>query len=171
VEKGSLPNRFVYVVGADAVFTKPLTGAFDVYGQRLFSAPELISQPYKNFGNCSGATNSDAVNCAVYTPGTTHPDIARKIADVNITNASLGVKFRAFGNLVVTGNVLLKLDSGGLRSKAIPLVGVSYIVSRVYRRNAAREGPSPSRRSRWKRTRIDRRLNRFRVGGLRYAYF
>jgi hypothetical protein len=66
------------------------------------------------------------VNCAVYTPGTTHPDVAQKIADVNITNASLGLKLRAFSKLVITGNVLLKLDDGGLRSRAVPLVGVSY---------------------------------------------
>ena len=126
VAKGSLPNRFLYIVGADVVITKRLTGAFDIYGQRLFSAPEFVSQPYKDYGNCSGATNADAVNCAVYTPGTTHPDVAQKIADVNITNASLGLKLRAFSKLVFTGNVLLKLDDGGLRSRAVPLVGVSY---------------------------------------------
>jgi hypothetical protein len=113
-------------VGADVVVTKRLTGAFDIYGQRLFNAPQLISQPYTDFGNCSGATNADAVNCAVYTPGTTHPDVAEKISDVNITNASLGLKFRLLSNLVITGNVLLKLDDGGLRSRAVPLVGVSY---------------------------------------------
>jgi hypothetical protein len=124
--KGSLPNRFLYVVGADVVFTKRLTGAFDIYGQRLFDAPELVSRPYTDYGNCSGPTNSAAQNCAVYTPGTTHPDIGRKFTDVNITSASLGLKFRAFSNLVLTGNVLLKLDSGGLRSRAVPLVGVSY---------------------------------------------
>ena len=85
VEKGSLPNRFVYVVGADISFTKRFTGAFDIYGQRLFSAPQLISQPYTDFGNCSGATNSDGVNCAVYTPGTTHPDIARRKSRTSIS--------------------------------------------------------------------------------------
>ena len=126
VAKGSLPNRFIYIVGADAVFTKRLTGAFDIFGQRLFNSPALISQPYKDFGSCSGATNADGVNCAVYTPGTTHPDVAQKVGDVNITNASLGLKVRLVSNLVVTGNVLLKLDSGGLRSRAVPLVGVSY---------------------------------------------
>lgn len=126
VTKGSLPNRFLYIVGADVVVTKRLTGAFDIYGQRLFSAPEFVAQPYNSYGNCSGATNADAVNCVVYTPGTTHPDVAQKIADVNITNASLGLKLRAFSKLVFTGNVLLKLDNGGLRSRAVPLVGVSY---------------------------------------------
>jgi hypothetical protein len=126
VVKGSLPNRFVYIVGADVAVIKRLTGAFDIYGQRLFSAPQFTPQPYKDYGNCSGATNDDAVNCAVYTPGTTHPDIAQKTADVNITNASLGLKFRVFNQLVLSGNVLLKLDDGGLRSRAVPLVGVSY---------------------------------------------
>jgi Putative MetA-pathway of phenol degradation len=126
VAKGSLPNRFLYIVGADVVITKRLTGAFDIYGQRLFSAPEFVSQPYKDYGNCSGATNADAVNCTVYTPGTSHPDVAQKTTDVNITNASLGLKLRAFSKLVITGNVLLKLDDGGLRSRAVPLVGVSY---------------------------------------------
>jgi hypothetical protein len=126
VAKGSLPNRILYIVGADVVITKRLTGAFDIYGQRLFSAPEFRPQPYKDYGNCSGATNDDAVNCAVYTPGTTHPDVAQKTADVDITNASLGLKLRAFSRLVFTGNVLLKLDDGGLRSRAVPLVGVSY---------------------------------------------
>jgi hypothetical protein len=124
--KGSLPNRFLYIVGADVRFVKRLTGAFDIYGQRLFNAPELVSQPYTDYGNCSGPTNAAAVSCAVYTPGTTHADIAQKIADINITNASLGLKLRAFRNLVLTGNVLLKLDNGGLRAKAVPLVGASY---------------------------------------------
>jgi hypothetical protein len=120
VAKGSLPNRFLYIVGADVIIAKRLTGAFDIYGQRLFSAPEFAPQPYKDYGNCSD------VNCTVYTPGTTHPDVAQKTADVNITNASLGLKLRAFSKLVITGNVLLKLDDGGLRSRAVPLVGVSY---------------------------------------------
>jgi hypothetical protein len=66
------------------------------------------------------------INCTTLTPGTTHPDFAFNHADVNITNASLGLKFRMIGKLVLTGNVLLKLDDGGLRSKAIPLVGASY---------------------------------------------
>ena len=35
VAKGSLPNRFVYIVGADVVVTKRLTGAFDIYGQTI----------------------------------------------------------------------------------------------------------------------------------------
>jgi hypothetical protein len=126
VAKGGLPDRFLYIVGADVRVTRRLTGAFDIYGQRLFGSPELVSQTYTDYGNCSGPTNDSAVDCAVYKPGTTHPDIAQKIADINVTDASLGLKYRAFGRLVFTGNVLLKLDDGGLRSRVVPLVGASY---------------------------------------------
>ena len=125
-KKGPIPNRFLYIVGADVAIVKRLTGAFDIYGQRLFHSPELISQPFTDLGNCSGPTNAAAVACAVFTPGTSHPDVSEKFSDINITNASLGLKYRAFGHFVVTGNVLLKLDNGGLRSRAIPLVGASY---------------------------------------------
>ncbi len=118
--KASLPNRFIYIVGADASLTRRLTAAFDIYGQRLLNSAQLVSNPYTDLGKCSD------VNCTTLTPGTTHPDFAFNHADVNITNASLGLKFRMVGKLVLTGNVLLKLDDGGLRSKAIPLVGASY---------------------------------------------
>lgn len=125
-DTGKLPNRFIYIVGADIRVVKRLTAAFDIYGQRLFNSPELVSQPYTSLGNCSGPTDPTGATCGTYTAGTTHPDIAQRTTDVNITEASLGLKYRIVGRLVATGNVLLKLDSGGLRSNAIPLVGLSY---------------------------------------------
>jgi Putative MetA-pathway of phenol degradation len=123
---GKLPNRFIYIVGADVRVAKRLTGAFDIYGQRLFGSPELVSQSYMDHGNCAGPTDPTGATCGTYAPGTSHPDIAQKTSDVNITNASLGLKYRLIGRLVVTGNVLVKLDEGGLRSTAVPLVGASY---------------------------------------------
>ena len=124
--KSSIPNRLLYVVGADVRVTKRLTGAFDIYGQRLFSAPELVSQPYTDYGNCSGTTNAAGVVCTVYKPGTTHPDIANKTTNIGINDASLGLRVRVFQRLVATGNVLIKMDDGGLRSRVVPLVGLSY---------------------------------------------
>ena len=119
--KRSLPNRFVYGVGADISIVKRLTGAFDILGQRLFGAPQLFPTTYTDQGKCSDP------NCTTVTPGTTHTDLGvNTSADYNITNASLGLKFRLAGRFVVTGNVLLKLDDGGLRAKAVPLVGASY---------------------------------------------
>jgi len=64
--------------------------------------------------------------CSTYTPGTTHPDIAFKSANASINEASLGLKVRLFKRLVGTGNVLIKIDDGGFRSRVVPLVELSY---------------------------------------------
>jgi len=118
--KGSLPNRFVYVLGADVSIVKRLTAAFDLYGQHLFGVPQLYSNPYTDLGSCSD------VACTTLTPGTAHPDLAVRNTDYSILNASVGLKYLVVRNLVVVGNVLLKLNDNGLRATAVPLVGASY---------------------------------------------
>ncbi len=39
---------------------------------------------------------------------------------------NIGLECRLWRNLVITGNVLMKLDDNGLRSTTVPLVGASY---------------------------------------------
>jgi hypothetical protein len=41
-------------------------------------------------------------------------------------NLAVGIKVNPFGKLVVSGNVLIKLNNAGLRANYVPLVGVSY---------------------------------------------
>jgi hypothetical protein len=119
--KRALPNRLVYTVGADVSIVKRLTGAFDLYGQRLFGVPELFSNPYTDLGKCSD------IACTSLAAGTAHPNLGvRPNTDYNIINASVGLKYKLVHNLVLTGNVLLKLNDSGLRATAIPLVGASY---------------------------------------------
>jgi outer membrane putative beta-barrel porin/alpha-amylase len=117
----SLPNRFIYVVGADASIIKRLTAAIDLYGQHLIDSPRLVSSQFTDFGKCSD------VNCTPpLTPGTTHPNVVGAITGSNLVDLSLGFKVQAFTKLVITGNVLIKLNDDGLRAKAVPLVGVGY---------------------------------------------
>jgi hypothetical protein len=117
---GSLPNRFIYIVGADAAINKRLTAAFDLYGQHLSDSPRLVSSPYTDLGKCSD------INCTTLATGTTHSNVAGATSGSNLVDASFGVKVRAFGKLVITGNVLVKLNDDGLRARAVPLVGVGY---------------------------------------------
>ena len=37
-----------------------------------------------------------------------------------------GAADKTFSHLVITGNVMIKLNDGGLRAKYVPLAGVSY---------------------------------------------
>jgi hypothetical protein len=119
--KGGLPDRFVYIVGAEVSFFKRLTGAFDLYGQRLFGVPQVFSAPYTDLGHCSD------VNCSTLTAGTTHPNLSvHNGVDYNIINGSFGLKYRVAHQLVITGNVVVKFDDSGLRATAVPLFGASY---------------------------------------------
>jgi hypothetical protein len=122
--KGSVPNDFVYSAGADALVTKWLTGSFDVIGQRFFSTETLTvqSQQFLDFcGRCTSVPSPNTVSRLnlTETPNTSY----------NITNASMGIKVRplpSLSKLVVTANVLVRLDEGGLHSKPAPLVGLGY---------------------------------------------
>jgi hypothetical protein len=53
-------------------------------------------------------------------------DLVPYTRSYNITNAALGIKVKPVGNLLITANVTLKLNDGGLRAKAVPLVAASY---------------------------------------------
>jgi hypothetical protein len=41
-------------------------------------------------------------------------------------DAALGAKVRLLRHLLVTGNVLLKLNDSGLRAKVVPLAEITY---------------------------------------------
>lgn len=108
---GKLPNSFLYVAGADTtLIPRRMSASFDIYGQHLFDAPQLISTTYTDQGACGD------VNCTTVTPGTTHPNVTQRTAGVDVTSASLGLKVRPTHNLVLTGNVLIQLNNGGLRA-------------------------------------------------------
>jgi hypothetical protein len=122
--KGSVPNDFVYIVGADAWINKWPTGDFDIVGQRVFGT-ETLAVTHKQFlvncGTCAANPSPDTV---------TLPNLASsRNQSYNIANASMGIKVRPFASLsrlVFTANVLVRLDDGGLRSKAAPQFGVGY---------------------------------------------
>jgi hypothetical protein len=118
--KGALPNRFVYILGADAAVTRRLTAAFDLYGQRLFSSPQLTRTQFTDKGACVNAA------CTQVNPGSAHPDVTGTTSDLDLEDASVGLKLRPFGKLVFSANALIKLNDHGLRARVVPLVGLGY---------------------------------------------
>jgi hypothetical protein len=106
--KEDLPNQFLYAGGAEIGVTKHLTLVFDVLGQRLVNAPRLEQQTFT------------AAN------GQTFDQVGFGHGDLNITDASVGMKLSAGGSLLLDVNVLFKLDNGGMRAKVAPLVALEY---------------------------------------------
>ena len=109
--KGRLPDQLFYSVGVDAGVTQKLTLAADLLGQRFFAPPGVMQGAWVDVLKAS------------------HPDVPQTIPirrSFNTDDLALGAKYSPFGNWLVTGNVQIKLDDGGLRAKVVPLVGLSY---------------------------------------------
>jgi len=105
-----LPTYFAYSGGADIGVSKRLTVVADFLGQRFFSAPQISSPKSVSIPNQAGPFTS------------VEPITGSYSAD----NLGLGVKMSPIGHLLITANVLIKLDNGGLRSKVVPMAGLSY---------------------------------------------
>ncbi len=107
-EKASLPEQFLYVAGVDVGVSPRFSMALDFLGQRLIDTQRAIEFPFTAVdGSVYRATRFEA-------------------GSVNTSNASVGFKVNPVGTVLVTFNLLMKLDSGGLRDRVTPLVGVSF---------------------------------------------
>jgi hypothetical protein len=110
---GQLPNRFLYSGGADWGITKRFTLALDALAQRVIDAQRASIQ--QNVQVTLGGS--------VFTlPQALHSGTG----SYNRTDASAGFKLKPFGKLLLTCNLLVKLDRGGLRERLAPLFGASY---------------------------------------------
>ncbi|HZW96676.1 MAG TPA: hypothetical protein VFF64_27275 [Candidatus Eremiobacteraceae bacterium] len=125
-EKGFMPSDFLYTAGFDAGITKWLTGAFDIVGARFFRAgtEAVTNQPF--LAQCTSGCHTEPSPSTVSLASlAASPD-----ASYSVDNASIGVKIRPLpskaSKLVLTANVLVRLDDSGLHSKAAPLVGLGY---------------------------------------------
>ena len=107
--EGRLPNRLIYSAGADFGVTKWMTFAGDLMAQNV-NNPQRVR----------------VVNQSVAILTTPVPTIQPFTESYNRLDFSGGLKVKPFGNLVLTGNVMVKLNQGGLRSRWVPFGGVSY---------------------------------------------
>lgn len=122
--KDKLPGQLVYSGGADVWLTKWLSAAVDLVGQQVFQAPRLSRSTFVEPLACAGGV--DDCNVLADPPAPTDPTLISTTGSYNVSSASLGVKIKPFGHLIVTANALLKLNEGGLRANVVPLIGASY---------------------------------------------
>jgi hypothetical protein len=116
--KASLPDQLFYFVGMDMGVTDRLTVNVDYLGQTVFDAPRVARTTFttENIPGGTGPLTLDTIRGEKKT--------------TTLNNGSVGVKYNLFGGLLLTGNVLFRLDDHGLRQNVTPLVGLSYTFSR-----------------------------------------
>ncbi len=107
--KGSLPNQFFYSVGTDiGISTERLTVAFDLLGQRLIDSPRIRRTSFTAASNL------------------TFPQLETSDSSFNINSAAIGFKLNLVDELLLTANLLFRLNDAGLHQKMVPLIGLSY---------------------------------------------
>jgi hypothetical protein len=112
--KAGLPSQVFYTVGTDYGATRRVTFSVDYMGQVLINTPRVFRDNFTT-QNIPGGTGS-----------LTLPTISGGKDTAVLSSAAVGVKVNLFGNLLLTGNVLFRLDDKGLRQDVTPLVALSY---------------------------------------------
>jgi hypothetical protein len=120
--KERLPSQLSYSGGVDVWLTRWLTGAFDVVGQQVFETERVSSASFPEPGACQGPLGS----CNGFAPSINDATLSTSTGTLNITNLSFGMKIKPVASFLITANVLVRANHGGLRADVTPLVGLSY---------------------------------------------
>jgi hypothetical protein len=104
-----LPDVAVYSAGAVIEIHPRVTGAVDVLGRYVLDSPRLRREDFHALDGTS-----------------VFPNIAFTSGSFNEVSAAAGLKINVVGRLLVDLNLLVRLNSVGLRDKISPLVGLEY---------------------------------------------
>jgi hypothetical protein len=108
VVKSHLPDILTYDAGIDAGLNRRITVSADFIGQSLLSAARIKASSFTDLG------------------GNVLSNITASKGTVNQESIAVGAKISPFGKLLITANVLFRVNDAGLTSKPTPLIGASY---------------------------------------------
>jgi hypothetical protein len=106
---GDLPDVGVYALGAVVAVHPRVTVAFDVVGRYIIDTPRVRAEDFHALDGRS-----------------VFPNIAFETGSINEVSSAVGLKINLAGRLLLNTNLLAALNSGGLRDKISPLVGIEY---------------------------------------------
>ena len=104
-----LPDVAVYALGAVVAVHPRVTLALDVLGRYIIDSPRVHLEDFV-------ALDGHSV----------YPNIAFDTGSINELSSAVGLKINVAGRLLLNTNLLMRLNSGGLRDKISPLVGLEY---------------------------------------------
>ena len=108
-EARDLPDLALYSAGAVIEVHPRVTAAVDVLGRYIIDSPRLRREDFHALDNRS-----------------VFPNITFTSGSFNEISAAAGLKINVVGRLLVDLNLLVRLNSEGLRDKISPLIGLEY---------------------------------------------
>jgi hypothetical protein len=123
--KARLPGEISYSLGADYGATKSLTLSFDYLGQTLINTPRVFLGATQT-ANDSGVCN--VVNGTTYCglASQSLPNITGGKDTIPLSSGAVGLKYNLFHQLLLTADILFRMDNKGLRQNVTPLIALSY---------------------------------------------
>ena len=112
--KKSLPDQLFYSIGADFGATSRLTLVGDYLGQILINTPRVFLTSFTT-QNIPGGTGALTLS-----------NISGGQDTVGLNSGAVGFKYNLFDRLLLTGDILFRLDNRGLRQNVTPLIALSY---------------------------------------------
>ena len=116
----NLPGSLQYSGGVDVGVVKRLTVVADLLGQHFFDAPRVTGPDAATSQNVPGLPN------ALTNLGFALKTIAVRNEAYDEDALGVGIKVNPAGRLLISANVLIKLNEPGLRARFVPLAGISY---------------------------------------------
>jgi hypothetical protein len=104
-----LPDVGVYSIGAVLAIHPRVTAAVDVLGRYVIDSPRVRRQEFHALDGSS-----------------VFPNITFESGSFNELSSAVGLKINIGGRLLLNTNLLVRLNSVGLRDKVSPLVGIEY---------------------------------------------
>jgi len=104
-----LPDAGVYTVGAVVAVHPRITAAVDVVGRYVIDSPRIRRETFRALDGTS-----------------VFPNITFTSGSFNQLSSAVGLKVNVAGRLLLDVNLLVSLNSVGLRDKISPLIGLEY---------------------------------------------
>jgi hypothetical protein len=108
-ESEDLPDLAQYSVGAVIEVHPRMTAAVDVIGRYIIDSPRLVLEDFHALDN-----------------RTVFPNITFTSGSFHEISAAAGLKINVLGRMLLDLNLLVRLNSDGLRDKISPLIGLEY---------------------------------------------
>jgi hypothetical protein len=110
-QKQDLPDQFAYALGADVLVASRVSLIFDVFGQRVFDSPRLLSRT----STLTGVAGS-----------VTLPDIQFATQSYWTSGGGFGLKGNVASQMLVTFNLRFAISHDGLTDRLSPLLGLEW---------------------------------------------
>ncbi len=104
-----LPDVATYAIGAVVAIHPRITVALDVLGRYIIDSPRVRLEEFHALDGRS-----------------VYPNIAFETDSIHELSSAVGLKINVAGRLLLNTNLLVRLNSEGLRDKISPLVGIEY---------------------------------------------